>query len=101
MARERSPFADRFSVLCLRSKWYPGRGYVDEWVECETRKDNGWYSFYEKVWARNGARYSLGSEVHRPLRWRELQAELASMVQIRPIEGEPEDTEIPDLTEIL
>ena len=100
MARAQCPFPERFRVVCHVNRYRPGLGYVDDWLECEAVKYNGWYRFYEV--RRNAAgREWHGGEYYRPKRWKELQIALERGVDIRMMESLSEDTEDPDLSDLL
>lgn len=100
MARASCPFPDRFRCVCRLSRYQYGCGYVDDWVECEARKDNGWYRFYEVKRRQNGTEY-LGGECYRPSRWKELQIALERAIDIQLIASVSDDTEDIDLSDLL
>ena len=99
MSRVKCPYPERFRLLCRRER-YTGHGYVTEWVECEAKKDNGWYACY--VIHDNGReRAWYGSQLGRPMRWKELQEAFARGTDVRQITEEPDDVDLPDFSELL
>lgn len=100
MARSQCPFPEKFRVVCRVSRYRLGLGYVDDWLECEAVKDNGWYRFYEV--RRNAAGHEWhGGEYYRPKRWKELQVALERGIDIRMAELPTEDEIVPDLSDLI
>lgn len=101
MTRERCPYPDRFDLLYKATSFVRGRGYVDQWIECVARKDNGWYRFYKKIWNDAHTGFTIGAMVGTPLRWRELQRSLQSGDRLALIEVAAEADDVPDFADIL
>lgn len=101
MARAQCPFPDKFRVYCRRTRYVYGRGYVDDWVECEAFKDHGWYRFYEVRTDNATGREWHAGEYYHPQRWKELQAALDCGVEIRMAEMPVEDEMVPDLADLI
>ena len=101
MARERCPYPDRFGLMYKTTTFMRGRGYVDQWVECEALKDNGWYRFYRRSWDATHTRSTLGSMVGTPVRWRDLQRLLEGGDKIAMVPTVDENDEVPDFADIL
>lgn len=100
MARAQCPFPDKFRVYCYTRRYDGRRGYVDQWVECEAQKENGWYRFYEIRMSAVGTVYH-GREHYYPVRWKELQIALDRGVDIQMAEMPTEDETIPDLNDLI
>ena len=100
MARAQCPFPERFRVYCFTRRYVYQRGYVEDWIECEAKKENGWYRFYEVKMSAAGRMY-LAGEFYHPIRWKELQIALDRGIDIRMAEFPTEDEVIPDLGDLI